>query len=287
MNKQKIKDYIALTRLNRPIGFYLVLWPALWSLWLAAEGTPSNKNLIIFIVGALLMRSAGCVINDFADRNFDGHVERTKHRPMATGKVGKKEALILFAALCAVAFVLVLFTNVFTILLSFVAVALAACYPFMKRHTHLPQVVLGAAFGWAIPMAFTAEINTLPATAWLVFTTALIWTVAYDTMYAMADREDDIKIGVKSTAILFGENDRLIVGILQVLTILGFFAVGARFELSTAFHCSVIMAALIFVYQQYLIKDRDPKKCFTAFLNNNWVGIVIFIGVALDYWLKR
>ena len=194
-------DFIQLMRLEKPIGIYLLLWPTLWALWVAGEGVPSVKNLFIFVVGVMLMRAAGCVINDYADRNFDGHVSRTKARPLASGKVTPREALVLFAVLVALSFVLVLFTNATTIWLSFGGLALAACYPFMKRYTFYPQVVLGAAFSWGMPMAFTAETGSLPPEAWLLYIANLLWTVAYDTYYAMADREDDLKIGVKSTAI--------------------------------------------------------------------------------------
>ena len=282
---QKVSAYVQLTRIDKPIGIYLVLWPTLCALWLAAEGVPSVKNLIIFICGAILMRSAGCVINDFADRNIDGLVKRTKDRPLANGSISSKEALLLFAALVILAFVLVLLTNQLTILLSFGALALAACYPFMKRHTHLPQVFLGAAFAWSIPMAFAAERGTLDPALWLVYTAVLIWTVCYDTFYAMVDREDDLKIGVKSTAILFGDMDKNITALLQFTTILSLAITGQRFGLGAYFKLGVLAAAALFIYQQYLIKDRERDKCFRAFLNNNWVGAAIFTGIALDYAL--
>ncbi|OZG75057.1 4-hydroxybenzoate polyprenyltransferase [Hahella sp. CCB-MM4] len=277
------QTYLQLMRVDRPIGIYLVLWPTLWALWAAAKGIPSIKNLVIFTVGTFLMRSAGCVINDFADRRLDGYVERTKNRPLATGKVSSKEALILFVALLGMAFILVLFTNIFTILLAFGGAALASVYPFMKRHTHLPQVVLGAAFAWAIPMAFAAEINTLPEEVWLLYTATVVWTVAYDTMYAMVDRNDDIKIGIKSTAILFGDADKIIVAILQVMTLAILAIVGQRLELGVFYTLGLIVAAVLFVYQQHLIRYRDRDQCFKAFLNNNWVGMAIFIGLVVDY----
>lgn len=270
-------------RLNRPIGTFLVLWPTLWSLWLAAEGAPAIKNLVIFVLGCVLMRSAGCVINDIADRNFDGRVARTKDRPLVHGEVATLEAVGLFALLCFAAFILVLFTNGLTIKLSFAGLALAACYPFMKRYTHLPQIVLGAAFAWAIPMAFAAETGTLPREAWLVFTATLLWTVCYDTFYAMVDRDDDLKVGIKSTAVLFGDMDRLMTGALQVLTLLTLILVGRRFDLGWFFYLSLIVAAGLFVYQQYLIRERQRPACFAAFLNNNWVGMVVFIGIAGHY----
>lgn len=230
------------------------------------------------------MRAAGCVINDFADRDFDGHVERTKHRPMATGQVSEKEALSLFAGLCLIAFVLVLFTNTFTILLSFGGVALAACYPFMKRYTHLPQVVLGAAFAWAIPMAFAAEANTIPAIAWWLFAITVIWAVIYDTMYAMVDRDDDLKVGIKSTAILFGQHDKIIIGGFQLLMTLLLIWVGIDLKLSAVYYLAIGISALLFVYQQWLIKDRERQACFKAFLNNNWYGAVVFLGVLLHFF---
>ncbi|WLQ17461.1 4-hydroxybenzoate octaprenyltransferase [Hahella aquimaris] len=281
--KAKLPVYIDLTRLNRPIGTYLLLWPTLWALWLASEGAPSIKNLFIFVVGVLLMRSAGCVINDYADRRIDMHVERTKGRPFAQNRVTEKEALTLFGVLVGVSFILVLFTNALTIYLSAGALALASTYPFMKRHTYLPQVVLGAAFAWGIPMAFAAELDAVPQQAWLLYTATVVWTVAYDTMYAMADREDDLKIGVKSTAILFGEADRAAVAGLQVLTLGILFMVGAQYELGVYYQVSLIVAAVLFVYQQHLIRDRSSQHCFKAFLNNHWVGAAVFLGLALEF----
>ncbi len=277
--------YIQLMRIDRPIGSLLLLWPTYWALWLAADGVPDLKNLVIFTLGVFLMRSAGCVINDYADRDVDGHVKRTQQRPLATGRVTPRSALILFAALVAVSFVLVLFTNQLTILLSFGGLALAAVYPFMKRHSHLPQVVLGAAFGWSIPMAYAAQTGTVPPEAWLLYTANLVWTVAYDTLYAMVDRDDDIKIGVKSTAILFGDADRAITASLQVFTVLILCFVGERMTLGNWYFLSVVAAATLFVYQQHLIRDRKRDDCFKAFRNNNWVGFSLFLGIALDYAL--
>ena len=277
--------YVQLMRIDRPIGSLLLLWPTYWALWLAADGVPDLKNLVIFTLGVFLMRSAGCVINDYADRDFDGHVKRTQQRPLATGKVTPKSALILFAALVAISFVLVLFTNQLTILLSFGGLALAAVYPFMKRHSHLPQVVLGAAFGWSIPMAYAAQAGTVPPEAWLLYTANLVWTVTYDTFYAMVDRDDDLQIGVKSTAILFGESDRAITASLQVFTVLVLCFVGERAELGNWYFLSVVAAATLFVYQQHLIRDRERDACFKAFLNNNWVGFSLFLGIVLDYAL--
>lgn len=277
--------YLQLTRLNRPIGIYLVLWPTLWSLWLAAEGAPDIKNLVIFILGCVFMRSAGCVINDFADRDFDGHVARTRNRPLATGAISGLEAISLFGALCFLSFLLVLFTNGLTIKLSFAGLALAITYPFMKRYTHLPQVVLGAAFAWSIPMAFAAQSGTVPQAAWLVFTAVLLWTVTYDTFYAMVDRDDDIRVGIKSTAVLFGDMDRVMTGALQVLAILTMILVGKRFSLGWFYYLSLAAAAGLFAYQQYLIRHRERDACFAAFLNNNWVGMAIFIGIVGHYAL--
>ncbi len=280
----KAPAYLALIRFDRPIGTYLLLWPTLWALWLAAEGLPDAKLLVIFILGTFLMRSAGCAINDYADRNIDAHVKRTANRPLASGKISTKEALVFTAVLCLLAFVLVLFTNLKTILLSFAAVALAACYPFMKRYTHLPQVVLGAAFSWGIPMAFAAQQNALPKPLWLLYFAVVLWTVAYDTFYAMVDRDDDITIGVKSTAVLFGQYDRLITGLLQLVVIMLLVVVGRAFSLGDVYYLSLIVTALLFVYQQYLVRHRDRDQCFKAFLNNHWVGAVIFCGIALSYF---
>lgn len=273
-------------RLDRPIGIYLVLWPTLWALWIAAEGLPRVDVLVIFIAGVVLMRSAGCVINDFADRKVDGHVARTRHRPLVSGRVSKTEALLLFFVLVSIAFLLVLLTNKLTILLSVGAVLLAIIYPFMKRYTHLPQVVLGAAFAWSIPMAFAAQTGELKAPIWVLYTAVVLWTVAYDTFYAMVDREDDLKIGVKSTAILFGEMDRFMTGCLQVLCLFALLLAGQRFGLGRYYQASLAIAACFFLYQQWLIKDRLPGRCFRAFLNNNWVGMVIFLGIVADFAMK-
>ncbi len=283
VSRQKLIAYARLMRLDKPIGIYLVLWPTLWSLWLAAGGLPSIKNLLIFVAGVVLMRSAGCVINDYADRKIDGFVTRTKDRPLVTGEVSAREALFLFAVLVSIAFILVLLTNRLTILLSFGALALATCYPFMKRHTHLPQLVLGAAFAWSVPMAFTAERGELEHSVWLIYATVMLWTVAYDTFYAMVDREDDLKIGVKSTAILFGEQDKVMTGTLQFLVIFSLAMIGQRFELGNIFKLGLLLACGFFIYQQYLISERRPDKCFRAFTYNNYVGLIIFIGIACDY----
>ena len=281
--RERLAIYIDLTRFDRPIGSYLLLWPTLWALWIASDGVPDIKLLIIFIGGVFLTRSAGCVINDFADRKIDGHVKRTAARPLATGKISSKEALALFAFLMISAFILVLFTNTMTIAMSFGGLFLASLYPFMKRHTHLPQVVLGAAFGWAIPMAFTAVSEDIPTIAWLIYIAKVLWTIAYDTMYAMVDRDDDLKIGVKSTAILFGDLDKLIVGILQILTLVILVIVGLQLSLSFPYYIGVAVAAGLFCYQQWLIRSREREACFKAFLNNHYAGMVVFVGILIHY----
>ncbi|KAB7624488.1 4-hydroxybenzoate octaprenyltransferase [Alkalilimnicola sp. S0819] len=281
----RLGAYARLARLNRPIGNFLLLWPMLWALWIAAEGLPDLKVLLVFLLGVLVMRAAGCVINDFADRRIDGHVKRTRHRPLATGEVSAREALVLFVVLCLLAFGLVSLMNPLTIQLSFVGVLLAASYPFMKRYTHFPQVHLGAAFGWAVPMAYAAQTGELAPVAWLVFIAAVIWATVYDTQYAMVDRDDDLKIGVKSTAVLFGEQDRLIVGLLMGLMLLALLLVGQRAGLGWVYFLSLLPAAALFVYQQWLMRERRREECFRAFLNNNWFGGVIFLGIVLDYLL--
>ena len=281
--KTRFYQYFLLMRLHRPIGIYLLLHPTLWALWLASKGQPSLDLIIVFVLGVILMRSAGCVINDFADRKVDPHVRRTKDRPIASGLVSSKEALYLFISLILLAFLLVLQLNFFTILLSIPAVCLAIIYPFMKRYTHFPQIILGAAFSWAIPMVFSAYLNEVPLLAWWLFVTALLWTVAYDTQYAMTDREDDLKIGVKSTAIFFGKFDKLIIGILQILVLISLSLIGFDQKLSLLYQMGVLGMAGFFIYQQYLIKDRNPTRCFEAFLNNHWAGLVVFIGLALSY----
>ncbi len=283
--QSKINAFLALIRFDKPIGTLLLLWPTLWALWIAAEGVPSVGLLVIFIAGTFLMRSAGCIVNDLADRHLDGGVARTQHRPLVTGAVTVNEALVFCGILCTAAFLLVLFTNSLTIVLSLVAVLLAAIYPFLKRYTNLPQIVLGAAFSWGIPMAFAAQRGELPAALWLLYTGNLLWTVAYDTKYAMVDREDDLTMGMKSTAILFGDSDRLVIGVLQGLSVTALYLAGLRFELGLYFNASLVVAAGLFVYQQRLIKERKPGACFRAFKHNNWVGIAVFIGIALHYQL--
>lgn len=280
----KLHHYARLIRLDRRIGIYLLLWPTLWALWLAAQGIPDISILLIFIAGVVLMRSAGCAINDYADRDIDPHVQRTKARPLAAGDITSKEALGVFAALVLTAFVLELQLNTLTIALSVVAVLLAATYPFMKRFHHLPQVHLGAAFAWAVPMAFTAINNELPPLhAWLLFFATLTWTTAYDTMYAMCDREDDLQVGVKSSAILFGQHDRLIVGLLQLTTLGLLLTVGLLTTQGIWYWLGLSAASLLSLYQQWLIRERDPQRSFQAFLNNNWLGMAVFLGLAIDY----
>ncbi len=271
-----------LARMDRPIGIFLLLWPTLWCLWIAAQGRPDIKLFVIFVLGTVCMRAAGCCINDYADRDFDGHVKRTQGRPIVTGAVSPKEALKLCAALCVTAFFLVLFTNRLTILMSFGGLGLALLYPFMKRHTHLAQLFLGAAFSWGGLMAFTAQTGELPVHAWLLYIANFIWTVVYDTEYAMVDREYDVKIGVKSTAILFAEMDTFIIGMLQVFFLITMSLSAKHFGLGGWFQMGLVVAAGLFVFQQYLIRGREPDKCFRAFLNNNLVGLAVFFFTAVD-----
>lgn len=279
-------DFIQLMRLDKPIGIYLLLWPTLTALLIAGKGAPSVANVVIFTLGVILMRSAGCVINDFADRNVDGHVRRTRERPLARGKISVREAWTLFAVLVALSFGLVLMTNAVTVWLSFGALAVASLYPFMKRYTYYPQVVLGAAYSWGILMCFTAETGSLPPEAWLLFVANLVWTVGYDTYYAMADREDDLKIGVKSTAILFAEADRAIILGLQFLSLFCLTLAAARFELGLYFHLGLVGAALCFLWEFWRTRHRDPLVCFQCFLHNHWAGLVILIGALVDYALR-
>lgn len=279
-------DFIQLSRMDRPIGIYLLLWPTLSAVWIAGNGSPTLANVLIFGLGVVLMRAAGCCINDFADRKVDGHVKRTADRPLASGRVKPREALVLFALLVGLSFLLVLCTNATTVWLSFGAVALAFCYPFMKRYTYYPQVVLGAAYSWGIPMAFTAAGGELPASAWLLYIANLLWTVGYDTYYAMVDRDDDLKIGVKSTAILFGEADRVIILTLQLLSLGCLLLAGNRFELGGWFHLGLLAAAVCFAWEFWSTRKRDRESCFKAFLHNHWAGMLIFGGVVLDYALR-
>ncbi|MUJ28241.1 4-hydroxybenzoate octaprenyltransferase [Aliivibrio fischeri] len=280
MNMSKAEAFWQLTRMNRPIGSLLLLWPTLWALFLAADGLPDWHVLIVFVLGVVFMRSAGCVINDFADRKVDGHVKRTANRPLPSGLISSKEALSLFAVLVVCSFLLVLTMNTLTIMLSGIGIVLAIAYPFMKRVTYLPQFVLGLAFSWAIPMAYAAESNQVPPEAWLLFVINALWTIAYDTQYAMVDRDDDVKIGIKSTAILFGRYDKTIIGLLQLSVLALLIVLGSQLALSGIYYWGILAAAGFFVYQQWLIKGREREACFKAFLNNNYVGGLIFIAIS-------
>ncbi len=284
---EKIKLYLLLMRLDRPIGIYLLLWPTLWALWIAAEGFPDLKILVIFVLGVVVMRSAGCAVNDFADRHIDAHVERTKNRPLASGKLSSKEALVLFGLMGLLAFVLVLQLNAITIILSIGAIILAASYPFMKRFHSLPQVHLGIAFAWAVPMAYSSVTGHLPTlVGWLVFVATILWTVAYDTMYALTDKPDDLKIGVKSTAILFGDHNRIIIAVFQALMIITMIFIGVLSQLGSAYYIALLVAVVFMVYQQYLLAQSETKNGLPAFLNNNWLGMVIFLGLVIHYAYK-
>ncbi|GAA6205036.1 4-hydroxybenzoate octaprenyltransferase [Thalassotalea sp. SU-HH00458] len=272
-----------ITRMDKPIGTYLLLWPTFWALWIAADGFPNLHLILVFSLGVFIMRSAGCVINDFADRKVDGKVKRTAHRPLVSGAMTSEQALSLFAFLIGGAIALVLTLSLYTIYLSMIALLLAASYPFMKRYTQLPQVVLGAAFSWGMIMAFAELQGEIPVVAWLLFFANVLWTVAYDTMYAMVDRDDDLKIGVKSTAILFGKHDKRIVGFLQLMTLALLFTVGDILAFGWPFQLALVLSAGLFCYQQMLIVNRDRDNCFKAFLNNHWVGLIIFVGVYIEY----
>lgn len=279
MIRSKWLAYCRLMRLDKPIGALLLLWPTLWALWLASRGLPELHILLVFMLGVILMRSAGCVINDFADRHIDGHVERTATRPLPSGEISERVSKVLFVVLVTLAFLLVLTLNRLTIMLSVAALILAWIYPFMKRITHLPQIVLGMAFSWSIPMAYAAITNQLPLSCWLLLLANLCWTVAYDTEYAMVDRNDDLAIGIKSTAILFGRFDKLIIGLLQCATLLLFVLVGYLNQLYTGFYWLLLLAGGLFVYQQRLIVNRERSNCFKAFMNNNYVGLVLFLSL--------
>jgi len=281
--KARLRQYALLMRLDRPIGSLLLLWPALWALWLAGAGHPQSLVVVVFVLGVVLMRSAGCVINDYADRNVDPHVARTRQRPLAAGRVTSREALRLFVVLCLLAFALVLLMNRLTVMLSVGAVILAVIYPFMKRYTHLPQVVLGMAFGWAVPMAYAAQTGAVPPVAWLLFIATVLWDTAYDTMYAMVDRPDDLRIGVKSTAILFGEADRHLIALIQGLFFVVMIMIGRQMQLGVYYYAGLVTAMGLAGYQLWLIRRRDPGECFKAFLNNNWFGMAIFAGIVVHY----
>lgn len=284
--REKLPHFLSLTRLDRPIGIYLLLWPMLWALWFAARGVPDISILVIFILGTILTRSAGCAINDYADRELDAHVSRTRTRPLATGALTSKEALVATAVLMLLAFALVLFTNKLTIMMSFVALALAVIYPFTKRVTYWPQAFLGLAFAFAIPMAFAAQINTVPPLAWVLFLAAVIWAIAYDTVYAIADREFDIKMGMKSTAILFGKNDLRIVLCLQLLVLLILFLVGISTMRGSLYNISLVACLFFIAYQNRITQTRDPAQCIKAFLNNHYLGMTVFAGIVLDFLIN-
>ena len=279
----KFKQYLLLIRLNRPIGIFLLLWPTLWGLWIASEGFPNTKILVVFLFGIFLMRSAGCILNDIIDKDFDKFVARTQNRPLASDKLSSIEAFIVAISLIFIAFLLVLTTNTLTVQLSFIAIILAGTYPFLKRHTYLPQFFLGLTFGWSIPMAFAATTNSIPKIAWLLLIANILWTVVYDTIYAMIDREDDLKIGIKSTAILFDDADIFIIGLIQSLVLIALIVIGQQASLNTIYYFSLIIGGCLFLYQLYLIRNRDQKKCMQAFLNNNWFGLVVFIGLFINY----
>ncbi|MCY3565526.1 MAG: 4-hydroxybenzoate octaprenyltransferase [Gammaproteobacteria bacterium] len=279
--RRKAIAYYYLVRLHRPVGIYLLLWPTIGALWLAAGGIPSLKLLFIFVSGTVVMRSAGCCINDFADYHIDGEVLRTRERPLATGQLSRRDALHGFVALSLFGFVLVLFTNLPTILLAIAAIPIIALYPFLKRVTHMPQVALGVAFSWGILMAFTAQTGGLATQAWLLFLANCLWTVVYDTQYAMVDREYDRRLGMKSTAILFGDSDNMMIGLLQVMFIAAMWLAGRQFDLGLPYFLSLVGASLLFAWQQILTSDRQPEACFRAFVNNQWVGALVFLGIVL------
>ena len=282
----QLSNYVQLMRLNKPIGVWLLLWPTLWALWLAGQGHPDGGVFIVFMLGVVIMRSAGCVLNDFADRKIDPYVERTRSRPIASGAVAPMEALTLFVALALIAIGLAAMLNRQAQLLAIIAAGLTVVYPFIKRFVSIPQFVLGAAFGWAVPMAFAAQTGQTPQLAWLVFGTALVWAVIYDTFYAMADREDDLKVGVKSTAILFGDADLFVIGGLQMLMLVALVFIGNMAELGTWFYTSVVFTGFLMAYHQWLARNRQPANCFDAFLHNHYIGMTVFIGIVLHYTFK-
>lgn len=279
----KARAYLQLTRLNRPIGIWLLLWPVLWALWISSDGEPNRQVFVVFVLGVVLTRSAGCAMNDFADRNLDGHVKRTRDRPLVTGQLDPIEAVALCIALGLIALGLVLTLNKLTQLLALIGGFLLMTYPFMKRFFPIPQFYLGAAFTWSVPMAFAAQTGAVPRIAWLLFLAGLLWTMVYDTMYAMVDRDDDLKLGIRSSAILFGDADRFIVGVMQLMSLFALWLAGRELELGTWYRVGLAGAAVFALYQQFLIRDREREKCFRAFLNNNYFGMSVFIGIALEY----
>lgn len=278
-----LADYGRLIRLHRPVGTWLLLWPALWALWLASDGHPNEHVFVVFCLGTFLTRSAGCAINDWADRKVDGEVKRTRDRPLAAGRIEPGEALIVYAILSLLAFALVLTLNRVTVWYAVAGAGLMAAYPFMKRFFALPQAWLGVAFSWSVPMAWVAETGHVSQTGWLVFVSGALWVMVYDTQYAMVDRDDDLRLGVRSSAIAFGDADRLLLGVLQSLTLVGLWLAGTAFGLGTWFRVGLGAGAAAFGYQQWLIRSRSREGCFAAFLNNQWFGLAVFVGIALDY----
>lgn len=282
--RRRLEEYALLARLDRPIGTYLLLWPVLWALWIASNGHPDQKILIIFVLGTVVMRAAGCVINDYADRNIDPHVKRTRDRPLSARRVSPVEALVLFFILIGIALFLVTRLDPLTVLLSFIGAAMTMSYPFVKRFFPLPQLYLGISFGgWGVPMAFAATTGALPRVAWVLFMAAVVWAVIYDTIYAMIDREDDLKIGVKSSAVLFADMDRVIIGIMQIMMLYALYLAGASMQFGPWYYVGMAAAALAFVWQLWLIRKRDAVNCLRAFQNNNFVGMAIFVGILLDH----
>ena len=279
----RLSDYARLVRLDRPVGIWLLMWPTLWALWIAGRARPDEHVFVVFMAGVVLTRSAGCAINDFADRRFDGHVARTQQRPLAAGRVSGTEAIGLWVTLSLVAFALVLTLDRLTVMYALVGAALMAVYPFLKRFFPLPQLWLGAAFSWSVPMAFAALLHEVPRLAWVLFVAGVLWSVIYDTMYAMVDRDDDLKLGIKSAAITFGDADRWVLGSLQLLVIYALWLVGVQASLGRWYHIGLAAGAVLFAYQQWLIRRRDRAECFRAFINNQWFGLVVFAGIALDY----
>ncbi len=282
-----LQDYIDLTRLNRPIGIWLLLWPTLWAVWIAGRGRPDPHLFVIFVAGTVLMRSAGCAINDYADRSFDPHVDRTKQRPLAAGRISTVEALILFAVLSLMALVLALQLNKMTLLLAVFGAFLAVSYPFVKRFLSVPQLYLGVTFGWGIPMAFAAQLERVPRVAWLLVIANMLWVTVYDTIYAMVDRDDDIKVGVRSTAILFGDSDRHVIAALQGMTLLSLYLAGRMLRMGDWYYAGLIAGAIFFVRHLWLIRSRDRAACFRAFLSNHYFGMSVFIGIVLNYQFSR
>ncbi|MGB8327805.1 MAG: 4-hydroxybenzoate octaprenyltransferase [Steroidobacteraceae bacterium] len=281
---RRLGEYARLMRLHRPIGIWLLMWPMLWALWIAARGMPDRRILVVMLLGVLVMRSAGCVVNDFADRDFDPHVRRTRERPLAARRVSPLEALVLFALLALAALWLVTRLDPLTVHMALIGALLTVSYPFMKRFFPLPQFYLGIAFGWAVPMAFSAQAGRVPRAGWVIFLGAVLWAAIYDTVYAMVDRDDDLKLGVKSSAILFGDLERLIVGAMQLMMLFALWLVGKSLQFGRWYLLGLAMMAACFVYQQWLIRGREPTACFRAFLSNNYAGMAVFIGIVLEYW---